>query len=97
MLYWVMKEIEQHPALALQVAATGMHFSARHGETWRVIEQDGTTENILAKTALARQARATAQLVSQYAINPASAVQYTDEQRAFARSVASCMSSDGTK
>ena len=41
LLYWVMKEIDQHPALALQVAATGMHFSARHGETWRVIEQDG--------------------------------------------------------
>jgi UDP-hydrolysing UDP-N-acetyl-D-glucosamine 2-epimerase len=41
LLYWVMKEIDRHPALELQVAATGMHFSARHGETWRVIEQDG--------------------------------------------------------
>ena len=41
LLYWVMKGIEAHPALALQIAATGMHFSARHGETWKVIEADG--------------------------------------------------------
>jgi UDP-N-acetylglucosamine 2-epimerase (non-hydrolysing)/GDP/UDP-N,N'-diacetylbacillosamine 2-epimerase (hydrolysing) len=41
LLYWVMKEIAAHPQLELQVAATGMHFSPRHGETWRVIEQDG--------------------------------------------------------
>src|SRR5688572_19134145 len=41
LLYWVMKEIDRHPALELQVAVTGMHFSARHGETWRVIEKDG--------------------------------------------------------
>jgi UDP-hydrolysing UDP-N-acetyl-D-glucosamine 2-epimerase len=41
LLYWVMREIAGHPALALQVAVTGMHLSARHGETWRSVEQDG--------------------------------------------------------
>src|SRR4051812_1985896 len=40
-LYWVMRAIAEHPALELQVAATGMHFSRRHGETWRAIEADG--------------------------------------------------------
>ena len=41
LLYWVMKDIAAHPRLQLQVAATGMHFSPRHGETWRAIEADG--------------------------------------------------------
>jgi UDP-N-acetylglucosamine 2-epimerase (non-hydrolysing)/GDP/UDP-N,N'-diacetylbacillosamine 2-epimerase (hydrolysing) len=51
LLYWVMKEIDRHPALELQVAATGMHFSARHGETWRVIEEDGFRINERVDTA----------------------------------------------
>ncbi len=41
LLYWVMREIRDHPALELQTAVTGMHLSRRHGETWREIEKDG--------------------------------------------------------
>ena len=41
LLYWVMREIRDHPALELQTAVTGMHLSRRHGETWRTIEKDG--------------------------------------------------------
>lgn len=41
LLYWVMRDLREHPGLALQVAVTGMHLSPRHGETWRVIEEDG--------------------------------------------------------
>lgn len=41
LLYWVMREIRDHPALELQIAVTGMHLSRRHGETWQAIEQDG--------------------------------------------------------
>lgn len=41
LLYWVMREVRDHPALELQTAVTGMHFSRRHGETWQAIEKDG--------------------------------------------------------
>lgn len=41
LLYWVMREIRDHPALELQTAVTGMHLSRRHGETWQEIEKDG--------------------------------------------------------
>jgi UDP-N-acetylglucosamine 2-epimerase (non-hydrolysing)/GDP/UDP-N,N'-diacetylbacillosamine 2-epimerase (hydrolysing) len=41
LLYWVMREIRDHPALELQTAVTGMHLSPRHGETWQAIEKDG--------------------------------------------------------
>jgi len=41
LLYWVMREIRDHPALTLQVALTGMHLSPRFGETWRVVAADG--------------------------------------------------------
>ena len=41
LLYWVMREVRDHPALQLQVALTGMHLSARFGETWRVVADDG--------------------------------------------------------
>jgi UDP-hydrolysing UDP-N-acetyl-D-glucosamine 2-epimerase len=41
LLYWVMREIRDHPSLELQTAVTGMHFSRRHGETWQAIEKDG--------------------------------------------------------
>jgi UDP-hydrolysing UDP-N-acetyl-D-glucosamine 2-epimerase len=43
LLHWLMKEIEAHPGLALQVAATGMHLSAEFGNTVQAIEADGFT------------------------------------------------------
>jgi UDP-hydrolysing UDP-N-acetyl-D-glucosamine 2-epimerase len=40
-LYWVLKEIQQQPALQLQVVATGAHLSPEFGLTVDVIETDG--------------------------------------------------------
>lgn len=37
----IMTEIRKHPDMTLQVMAGGSHFSARFGDTWRVIEADG--------------------------------------------------------
>lgn len=41
LLYWLLKEIEAHPALTLQLVATGMHLSPEFGLTVRDIEKDG--------------------------------------------------------
>ncbi len=41
LLRWLMAEIDADPALDLQTAATGMHFSPDHGLTYRAIEEDG--------------------------------------------------------
>ena len=41
LLFWVMKGIQQDPALALQVAVTGMHLAPEFGMTQRTIEADG--------------------------------------------------------
>ncbi len=41
LLYWLMKEIQQDPALSLQVVATCMHLSPEFGYTYHLIEQDG--------------------------------------------------------
>lgn len=41
LLFWVMRGIQQDPALALQVAVTGMHLAPEFGMTARVIESDG--------------------------------------------------------
>lgn len=41
LMYWIMKEIEAHATLALQVAVTGSHLSPAFGETWREIETEG--------------------------------------------------------
>ena len=40
-LYWLMKEIEADPDLALQLVVTGAHLSPQFGDTWKVIEEDG--------------------------------------------------------
>lgn len=45
LLYWLMKEIQEEPALLLQVIATGMHLSTEFGLTYRTIEEDGFTLN----------------------------------------------------
>ncbi len=41
LLYWLMKEIEDDPALTLQLVVTGAHLSPQFGDTWKVIEGDG--------------------------------------------------------
>ncbi|RTL56018.1 MAG: UDP-N-acetylglucosamine 2-epimerase (hydrolyzing) [Rhodocyclaceae bacterium] len=41
LLHWVMKAIVAHPALQLQVIATGMHLSPEFGLTYHQIEADG--------------------------------------------------------
>lgn len=41
LLYWVIKEIENHPELILQLVVTGMHLSPEFGLTVKNIEKDG--------------------------------------------------------
>jgi UDP-hydrolysing UDP-N-acetyl-D-glucosamine 2-epimerase len=41
LLYWLMKEIESDPDLALQLVVTGTHLSAAFGKTVTLIEEDG--------------------------------------------------------
>ena len=41
LVYWLMKGIDDEPALELQVVATGMHLSPEFGLTYRQIEADG--------------------------------------------------------
>lgn len=40
-LFWVLKEIDAHPDLELQLVVTGMHLSPEYGSTWKTIETDG--------------------------------------------------------
>lgn len=41
LLFWLLKEIEEEPALVRQLIATGMHLSPEFGLTYREIEADG--------------------------------------------------------
>jgi GDP/UDP-N,N'-diacetylbacillosamine 2-epimerase (hydrolysing) len=41
LLYWVLKEIEKHPTLQLQLVVTGMHLSPEFALTVNNIEKDG--------------------------------------------------------
>lgn len=41
LLYWLLKEIQAHAALELQIVVTGMHLSPEFGLTYRDIERDG--------------------------------------------------------
>ncbi|MCK5777429.1 MAG: UDP-N-acetylglucosamine 2-epimerase (hydrolyzing) [Rhodospirillales bacterium] len=41
LMYWLMREIEQDPALELQLIVTGAHLEPRFGNTVDVIERDG--------------------------------------------------------
>ena len=41
LLYWLLYEIKQDPALELQVIVTGMHLSPEFGSTYKEIENDG--------------------------------------------------------
>jgi len=40
-LQWLMKELKNDPAVALQIVVTGTHLSAKHGLTYREIEKNG--------------------------------------------------------
>lgn len=40
LLYWLMKDIQAHPELELQVIAAAMHFSPEFGHTWQAIVDD---------------------------------------------------------
>ena len=41
LLFWLMKDIQASDHLTLQTLVSGMHLSAKHGDTWRDIEKDG--------------------------------------------------------
>ncbi|SHF80947.1 UDP-N-acetylglucosamine 2-epimerase (non-hydrolysing) [Modicisalibacter ilicicola DSM 19980] len=41
LLYWLMKDIQAHPTLELQVIAAAMHLSPEFGHTWQAIVDDG--------------------------------------------------------
>ena len=41
LLYWLLKDLQAHPDLELQLIAGAMHLSPEFGETSRQIEQDG--------------------------------------------------------
>jgi len=43
LLYWLMRDVAADPALALQVAVTGMHLSPRFGHTVDAVARDGFT------------------------------------------------------
>lgn len=41
LLYWLLKDLQSHPDLELQLIVGAMHLSPEFGDTWRQIEQDG--------------------------------------------------------
>jgi UDP-hydrolysing UDP-N-acetyl-D-glucosamine 2-epimerase len=41
LLYWVIREVQDDPALQLQIIVTGMHLSPEFGLTYKIIEKDG--------------------------------------------------------
>lgn len=41
LLYWLLRELDQHPDAELQLLVTGAHLDPRFGDTWRAIEDDG--------------------------------------------------------
>ena len=43
LLYWLMKGIQDHPEMELQLVVTGMHLSPEFGLTWQEIKRDGFT------------------------------------------------------
>jgi UDP-hydrolysing UDP-N-acetyl-D-glucosamine 2-epimerase len=43
LLYWLLREIEAHEDLELQLLVAAMHLSPEFGQTWRQIETDGFT------------------------------------------------------
>lgn len=41
LLYWLLKDIQEHSGMELQLVVSGMHLSPEFGETWKQIETDG--------------------------------------------------------
>lgn len=41
LLFWILKQLQDEPAIDLQLIVTGAHLSPRHGLTYRDIEVDG--------------------------------------------------------
>jgi len=41
LLHWLMRDIQGHPDLELQVIAAAMHYAPEFGETWKAIVEDG--------------------------------------------------------
>jgi UDP-hydrolysing UDP-N-acetyl-D-glucosamine 2-epimerase len=41
LLYWLMRDLREDPAVELQLILTGMHLSPEFGQTYRVVEADG--------------------------------------------------------
>lgn len=41
LLYWILKQLRDDPAIDLQLIVTGAHLSSQHGLTYRDIEADG--------------------------------------------------------
>lgn len=41
LLYWLLRELDQHPGAELQLLVTGAHLDPRFGDTWRAIQDDG--------------------------------------------------------
>ncbi|WP_108124486.1 UDP-N-acetylglucosamine 2-epimerase [Saccharospirillum mangrovi] len=41
LLHWLMRDIQAHPELELQVIAGAMHYAPEFGETWKAIVEDG--------------------------------------------------------
>lgn len=41
LLFWILKQLQDDPAIDLQLIVTGAHLSPRHGLTYRDIEADG--------------------------------------------------------
>ncbi len=41
LLYWILNEIHDDPALDLQLIITGMHLAPEFGSTWRQVRDDG--------------------------------------------------------
>lgn len=58
LLRWLIHEIARHSRLELQVAATGMHFIAEFGSTFREIEEDGFSIDAAVDTLLANDSPA---------------------------------------
>ncbi len=41
LLYWLIKAIDEHHDLTLQLIVSGSHLCPEFGETWKIIMQDG--------------------------------------------------------
>lgn len=52
LLYWVLKDLQRHPRVELQLAVTGMHLSPEFGNTIQLIREDGFHPAVCIETVL---------------------------------------------